>query len=203
MGTKIHTDKQLDYIRRQYKNLHCKEMALRLGIKEKAVRHILNKRLGIKLRDSGKLSKAWREDEIEILSNPDHTDYEKVKLLPERTDAAVRVQRRRRGFKSKAVVFNRKFQSYGYVFIRKNNGYVRRCRDVAETSIGRKLESNEVVHHINGRKSDDRADNLWVCSRSEHSVLHSQTMELIHALMEMGIIEFDRTEGEYVLCQCL
>lgn len=202
MGTKVHASEQMEYIRREYKNLHCKEMAANLGIKEKAVRHILSK-LGIKLRESGKLSKSWRKEEIEILSRPDLTDYEKVKLLPERTDASVRVQRRRRNFKSRAVVFNRQFEHLGYTLIRKNNGYVRRCRDVAETMLDRELDANESVHHINGIKSDDRPENLWVCTRGCHSTLHSQTMALIHKLMETGIVEFDREKGEYVLCQNL
>lgn len=38
--------------------------------------------------------------------------------------------------------------------------------------MGRKLESNEVVHHINGNTKDNRIENLEVMTRSEHAKLH-------------------------------
>lgn len=39
---------------------------------------------------------------------------------------------------------------------------------VAEKTLGRYLEKDEVVHHINGDKQDNRPENLEVCKRSEH-----------------------------------
>ncbi len=47
-------------------------------------------------------------------------------------------------------------------------------RVVAEHIIGRPLASTEVVHHINGNKTDNRPENLQVMSASEHSALHAR-----------------------------
>lgn len=53
----------------------------------------------------------------------------------------------------------------GYVYTRNENGkLVPRYRLVMENKLGRKLIKGESVHHVNGIKSDDRAENLelWV-----------------------------------------
>lgn len=66
----------------------------------------------------------------------------------------------------------------GYVYEfagldRSQNGYVQQHRLVMERAMGRRLESTEVVHHLNGDKSDNRLDNLEVLTSGEHSRLHA------------------------------
>jgi len=54
------------------------------------------------------------------------------------------------------------------------HGYVYEHRLVAEKKIGRKLASNEVVHHKDRNKKNNKPSNLRVMGRSEHSKLHSR-----------------------------
>lgn len=61
------------------------------------------------------------------------------------------------------------------------DGYVREHRYVAECAMGRYLEFNEQVHHINCEKLDNRIENLAVIKgREDHARLHKY--------MERGLV---------------
>lgn len=66
----------------------------------------------------------------------------------------------------------------GYKRIRLGSGRTRdQHRIIMESHLGRMLNRNEVVHHINGDKSDNRIENLVVMSLAEHGRIH-MPMEL-------------------------
>ena len=69
--------------------------------------------------------------------------------------------------------------SHGYIMIMKE-GVKKSCklsdmvyehRVVAEQYLGRKLKSNEEVHHLNGDRADNRPENLMVSNNSKHKQL--------------------------------
>lgn len=89
--------------------------------------------------------------------------------------------------KNKLFVAEKNAQWKGGRIIHKRTGYVhvlnRRENDsrkyiqehvlVMEEEMGRRIEKDEIVHHINHIRTDNRIENLQLMKRSDHSRMHA------------------------------
>lgn len=70
---------------------------------------------------------------------------------------------------------------------------------VMEQEIGRVLESNEVVHHIDGIKTSNSLINLYLCNRATHRNVHHSLELCAFELYRKGLIKFDKNKGNYFI----
>jgi hypothetical protein len=89
------------------------------------------------------------------------------------TDGAIRCQQCDRKIGHNAITDGIRFHSSGRVLTKIYGRWQYRCRVIASDRLGRPLEDGELAHHINGNFQDDRPENLFICTNSEHRDLHN------------------------------
>lgn len=69
---------------------------------------------------------------------------------------------------------------------------------VAEQILERPLIERELAHHIDGNKTNNLAENLFVCRDiSHHREIHNRLERIAFDLYQQGIVRFNQITGNY------
>lgn len=201
---KFFDEREEQYIRDHWGNSSAGDIAKHLGRSSSGVRKFARK-IGCKMRKCSR----WTGAEDKVLLGAVGRNLADVASELGRSVSECSDRSRVLGIKSWTWHKNgSKFKSKrGYTVI----GFSRRDGKsfamfehvaVMEKRIGRSIQRPEVVHHINGVKSDNRPENLYLCrDAAHHRMVHCSVERILPALIEAGIVTFNFDQGIYEICK--
>ena len=182
MGKRV-SEAEKQFIRDNFDKMSLVEIAQHLNRRPDHVGGIARKMGLRKLKIT-----PWTKDEEDIIKMyfPEWGANKCCEMLPHRTREQIHwkakrlglycnitKQRINLGIKHYNLEKNKSYGTQGYIVIRVNGKLRTEQAIIAEEILGRPLAENEVVHHINGIKDDNRLENLAVLNRSDHVKLHN------------------------------
>ena len=187
------TEDEITYISEHFAEQTYDELAANLGRSASGVKKVA--------RDLGLTQsyRMWTPEEDEALKNAHGKSMAEVAKELGRQENAVAHRMRRLGYSSWYEIKGSKANGeYERVF---KDGKIRpKHRVIVEEHLGRKLEADECIHHINFEKKDNRIENLHVFKdRAAHRRAHLSIETLGKQLYDHGLIGFNRDEGVYEL----
>ena len=181
---------------REHPDMPAVEIAERIGRSPAAVR-AWRRKIGLPRYQK---HKRWTRDETDLLkSNLQRPLSELYALFPDRPRASVHAKAGSLGRRR----LSRKGHTYRFGYkstLSRGGKKVWEHRSVAEGMIGRPLRREEVVHHINYIRHDNRPANLDVLeSRSAHARIPKSINGLVRDLLDGGEIRYDCGAHSYFL----
>jgi len=70
---------------------------------------------------------------------------------------------------------------------------------IMECHLERGLKKGEIVHHIDGDKTNNNLENLFLTTTAEHNKLHAESESIIFDLVKKGVVRFNRETARYEL----
>ena len=150
------------------------EVAKELGIAVGTVYNYLNK-YGIKTREQGEAFEKLRESGWKYPKSA----IDKIRKAKKGRKPSEETRRKMSIADKVGGIGHKKKRSDGYIYIyfpdhpkSTKDGFIMEHDLIMECLIGRHLRDNEVVHHKNKIKDDNRKENLQLMTKSEHATLH-------------------------------
>ena len=164
------TDDEDVFLRENYIALGVQECADRLKRSYHTVQNRANKVLDIR----NYANRKWTEEEMDFLREhyPKKLGHWCAEKLG-RGFHAVHKMVEKLGVKPEWKYKYLRGDGY-YMLCHDRDNHIMEHRYIMEQFLGRKLTEDEVVHHINEIKTDNRIENLIILSREEHVIVHTE-----------------------------
>ena len=172
----------------------------------------------MKINDTSIRNKEWAVEQYVLLQKSIHQirretglGYNTIKrwlhrygIIIRQDDEIVRNQKSLKLTNNPHWKGKRNNNGYKYIYYPKHplapkSGYINEHRFILEQSLGRILEPEEWVHHIDMDKVNNNLTNLIICTQGEHKKAHASLQRLCAELLQRRIIYFDRKEKVYGL----
>jgi len=167
---------EIEYLLNNVKTEHLKDISEHLGKTEKAVR-AKAERLGISFTELSKYSSIWSTKEIDILIKNKDKPLKELSLVLNRSISSISYKSNQLGI-SRQKGFHLSKRD-GYIIVSIDNKNVLLHRKIYSDFLQRDLKKNEIIHHIDLNKTNNKISNLFLTNEREHRLLHIQYNEIL------------------------